>query len=221
MTTIAVDIDDTLYSFGQLAREVFIDLALEEGDKRMQRGAYCAWGEWRSPSDVTDVDTWMKVIARCHTDENILSQVPFPGAAGVLQELVDHSYHLLYISNRTPDAEPATQEWLQDNYFPLEQTRLVCTTDDKMRKMGQCQYLIDDRPKTLVQFVYDFHWKHKHGSENAKKARKAFGLYTPYNAALTDVPEVKLAPNWKLLRQYLLDENVLPSPLPEELIGCS
>lgn len=210
MTFIAVDIDDTLYSFGQLARETIIDVALEKGDKRMQRGAYCAWGEWRSPVDVSDAVMWSEVIDRCHSPEVIQAQIPFPGAADTLRELAHCGYRLHYISNRSPDTDRVTARWLIDNGFPFRgNDRLTCTTADKLRLIHDCQYLIDDRPKTLVQFVYEFHWRHKHGSENEEKARMAFGLYMPYNAALTDVPGIKLAPNWKLLRQYLMDHDVL------------
>lgn len=210
MTTVAIDIDDTLYSFGQLARETFVEVALERGDKRLQRAAYCAWGEWRSPSDVVDNDYWMEVIDRCHQPEVIREQVPFSGAVETLQELVHQGYHLIYISNRSPEVADATYDWLYDNGFPTGSVvDLICTTEDKARHVGQCQYIIDDRPKTLVEFVYDFTWKFSHGSENLKKQRKGFGLFGDYNRALTDIPNVYLAPNWKLLRQYMIDKGVL------------
>src|SRR3954463_10834778 len=97
---IAVDVDDTLYSFNELAREKWIEIALERNDKSLQRGAYCAWGEWRSPADVIDMPLWLQVIDRCHEDAVIVCQKPFKGAADTLWELVDDGYELLYISNR-------------------------------------------------------------------------------------------------------------------------
>jgi hypothetical protein len=74
---IAVDVDDTLYSFNELAREKWIEIALERNDKSLQRGAYCAWGEWRSPADVIDMPLWLQVIDRCHEDAVIVCQKPF------------------------------------------------------------------------------------------------------------------------------------------------
>lgn len=210
MSSIGVDIDDTLYSFNNLAREVIIDVALEDGDKRLQRGAYCAWGEWRSPSDVSDPDAWLKVIERCHSSQHIAAQVPFPGAVATLWELVDSGHDLHYISNRRPDSYQDTHDWLYAWGFPIEAPHMLsCNYDDKLAQLRDCQYLIDDRPKTLVQFVYEFYWKQKHGSAFSDHQRHGFGLYMPYNAALTDVPRIKLAPNWKLLRQYLIEQHVL------------
>lgn len=207
MTKIAVDIDDTLYSFNNLAREVFVDVAIEKGNKRYQRGAYCAWGEWRSPPDVTDDDVWMEVIERCHSPEMISQQVPFSNASDTLTELAEQGYELRYISNRDPLATSDTKSWI--DYYNFPDGELICTREDKLPQIRDCMYLIDDRPKTLIQFVYDFHWKHRYGSENKQYERKGFGLYMPYNAALTDVPGIKLAPNWKLLRQYLIETDVL------------
>lgn len=207
MATVAIDIDDTLYSFNNLAREVFVDVALEEGDKRMQRGAYCAWTEWRTPADVTDGNAWARIIERCHSGPNICRQTPFPSAAKTLQELVREGYELHYISNRSHDSLKDTMWWLEQHDFPVGS--VTCNMDAKLPQVRDCQYIIDDRPKTLVEFVYDFGWKHRYGSENAAMQRKGFGLHTPYNAALTDVPGIKLAPNWKLLRQYMIDQGVL------------
>lgn len=206
---IAVDVDDTLYGFGELAREKWIEYALEKGDKSLMRGAYCEWGEWRSPSDVVSLDIWLEIIDRCHEDSVILRQTPFKGSVETLNELSDDGYELLYISNRRPDSEPATRMWLVEQGYP-QTANLICTSADKAPLVRDCQYLIDDRPKTLVQFVYDYHWRHLHGEH---VERKGFGLFGEYNRALTDVPGIYLAPNWELLRRYLIDKGVLNAPI--------
>jgi phosphoserine phosphatase len=109
---VAVDIDDTLYSFSQLAREIFSEMAIERGDKRMQRGAYCYWGEWRTPTDMSDPETFMEVIDRCHTNSNIMAQTPFRGAAETLKELKEQGYELLYISGgRRKLRQPPSHGW--------------------------------------------------------------------------------------------------------------
>jgi hypothetical protein len=89
------------------------------------------------------------------------------------------------------------------NGFPLGE--LICTLDDKMPHVDDCQYIIDDRPKTLCDFVYDFNWK----SMNRPWPRKGFGIFGDHNRSLTDVPNIYLAPNWTLLRQYMIDKGVL------------
>lgn len=207
MPTIAVDIDDTLYSFGQLAREMFVTVALEREDKDLQRAAYCSWNEWRSPVDIVGLDVWLEIIDRCHSDDKIVRQRPFPNAAKTLHELAEQGYDLLYISNRKPEALDATGEWLEDFGFPPG--GLVCTTQPKMPFVKHCQYIIDDRARTLVEFVYDYNWKNTWGSQNAEKTRMGFGLLGEYNRSLTDIPGVWLAPNWDLLRRYLIDKGVL------------
>jgi hypothetical protein len=155
---------------------------------------------------VIDLELWLEVIDRCHQDDVILSQTPFKGSADTLWELVEDGYDLLYISNRKPESEYATREWIAAMGYPQSEN-LICTAADKMPLVRDCQYLIDDRPKTLVQFLHDFHWRHKHG-ENGPQ-RLAFGLLGEYNRALTDVPGIYLAPNWELLRRYLIDKGVL------------
>lgn len=230
MTRIAVDIDDTLYSFTNLAREKFVDYAIERGEDHLKRGAYCAWVEWRSPADVISLDYWMEIIRECHRPEIIREQVPYKGAVETLWELVRGGYDLTYITDRSPEAGLATAEWLYDCDFPIHteardgeaegtcdgaSIKFLCGHySSKAPYLHDCQYIIDDRPKNLVDFIYDFNWKHRHGSTNAEMARKGFGIFGEYNRGLTDIPGVYLAPNWKLLRQYMIEHGVLDAPLP-------
>jgi hypothetical protein len=81
---------------------------------------------------------------------------------------------------------------------------LICTEEDKLPLIVNCKYLIDDRPKTLVQFVYDNNWYGKMIDE-----RKGFGLFYEYNRSLTDVPGIYLAPNWALLEKYIEEKSEL------------
>lgn len=198
MSKIAVDIDDTLYSFTALAREV---LAEEVDNKLYNRAAYAPWTEWRTPPDLLGLDEWIKVIDRCHDDEKILSRDPFPGCQDVLAELAEE-HELVYVSNRMTERQEATEKWLDNNNFPLGE--VICAQNhDKKSYLTDVQYIIDDRPKTLVQFVHDHDWQ---GDQ-----RVAFGLMTEYNRSLTDVPNIYLAPpsNWNLLRHYFIKAGVL------------
>lgn len=203
MAKIAVDIDDTLYSFTALAREVLAEEALRTGDKMLERAAYAPWTEWRTPPDMLGLEKWLEVVDICHDDDKILSRTPFPGSQNVLDELAAQ-HDLVYVSNRTTERESATSEWLDIHDFPTG--HLVCAGHgDKQAFLNECQYLIDDRPKNLVQFVYASCWA------EPEKERVGFGLMTEFNRSLTDVPGIYLAPagNWSLMRFYFEKTGVL------------
>lgn len=214
MATFAVDIDDTLYSFGNLARQVICDEAARTGDDILRQAAYSPWTEWRSPPDQMGLNTWIDIIEKCHTDEMIWMQQPYVGARDTLWNIFNSGHDLIYISNRREDSYGATAAWLENNDFPnssleAERVKLICTTGDKHKHLTSCQYMIDDRPKTLVEFVFDFNWKNKWGSVYAEKKRKGFGLLSEYNRSLTDVPGVFLAPNWGLLASHLVRKELI------------
>jgi hypothetical protein len=223
MATFAVDIDDTLYSFGDLAREVVADVGAKTYDENLIRAAYTPWGEWRIPPDVMGLDTWLEIIELCHTDEMILAQIPYKGAYDGLWNIINSGHDIVYISNRREDSHGATANWLELHGFPyatgydesgdslIGRASLVCTTGNKHPFISHCQYLIDDRPKTLVEFVYDYDWKNKHGSDT--NHRKGFGLYKEFNSSLTDVPGVYLAPTWVLLEKHMAKKGILREPV--------
>lgn len=205
MTIVAVDIDSTLYDFETPCRQKFLELGVSTGDKSLFRGAYVPWVEWRSPADACGLEKWIEVINLVHDDDMIASMIPFEGAVDTLTALAEQ-HRLLYVSNRATERYAATADWLFSNDFP--DGKLVCNDHhDKRDAITHCQYLIDDRPKTLVEFVFDYHWRAKHGPNMAP--RKAFGLMFEYNRALTDIPNIYLAPSWNGLAHYLTDKGVL------------
>ena len=210
MSKVAVDIDDSLYDFGGLAQEMIVQLAAETNDKRLQKAAYSSWNEWRTPNDFLEGE-WQTIIDMCHRDHVIRSQMPFKNAVTTLRKIFDMGNDIIYISNRSEDAYDATNEWLQTHGFP-QSGSLVCTTEDKASFIYDCQYIIDDRPKTLVEFVYDSNWQ-----EETTPARKGFGLFCEYNRALTDVPGIYLAPNWTLLEKYIEEKSDLLGRTPASI----
>jgi hypothetical protein len=210
MSKVAVDIDDSLYDFGGLAQMMITRLATETDDKRLQKAVYSTWNEWRTPNDVLE-DEWQTIIDMCHRDHVIRSQMPFKNAVTTLRKIFDMGNDIIYISNRSEDAYDATNEWLRMHGFP-QSGSLVCTTEDKASFIYDCQYIIDDRPKTLVEFVYDSNWQ-----EETTPARKGFGLFCEYNRALTDVPGIYLAPNWTLLEKYIEEKSDLLGRTPASI----
>lgn len=215
MARIAVDIDDTLYSFTALARRVMTKLGFETGDKQMIAAAYASWPEWRSPTDLLGVERWLEIIDLCHDNDLITQQEPHLGAAETCRALMAAGHELLYISNRATETEDATATWLTRNGFMSfadvvdNKAELMCLMGDKTPHIAQCQYFIDDRPKNLIQFVYDYDWQNKWGSNRDDKKRRAFGLTTEFNRALTDVPRIYLAPTWSGLNYYLQSKGLL------------
>lgn len=223
MAKIAVDIDSTLYDFEQPAREAFLKLADKYNDETIRQGAYHPWTEWRSPTDVCGLDIWLEAIALCHDADAITQQVPFVGAVETCQALADEGHSLLYISNRATESEDATYEWLKyHNFIAPDYGDLVVTTGDKKPFMKDCQYLIDDRLKTCVEFVYDFEWQvglanswdgpDLDGDYEEYKdglRRRAFVKAYQYNQAGTDIPGLYLAPSWSGLNIYLTKKGVL------------
>lgn len=219
MSRIAVDIDSTLYDFETPAREAFTKLYEMTGNRDYLRGAYHPWTEWRSPSDSCGLETWLKVIELCHSEEIILAQRPFNGAVETCQALADEGHELLYISNRVIESAPATYAWLEREGFPLDHDiaeieewrsghAFKTLTTEKRPFLKDCQYLIDDRPRTAVDFVYDMEWRQNYPDLK----RKAFLLAYPYNQALTDIPNLYIAPSWAGINQYLVSKGVLTRP---------
>lgn len=212
MALIACDIDSTLYDFATPARQAFLDLALKHGDKEEYfRGAYQSWVEWRSPADVCGLEAFNEVLDIVHSPNVIRAQKPYDHAATVVSKIAEQ-HDIFYISNRRPESAGATEEWLWYNGFP--EAELIAMMDDKAPYLSECQYIIDDRAKTLVQFVEDFSWKYTYGSistpdSNSSNERKAFGLLFEYNRNLTDVPNIYLAPTWAGIRYYLETKGVL------------
>lgn len=228
MAQVAVDIDSTLYDFDTLAREASLKLWQETGDETYRRGIYYSSEDWRAPAELLGVDKWVNhVIARCHDDEMILKQVPFAGAVETCQALVRAGHDLVYISNRKTETEDATRQWLDANGFfcgDIPRVRedqrvvLVVTEGDKRPFIKDCQYLIDDRLKTCVEFVYDFEWQYFWGERSvSKKPRRAFVLKYPYNQNATDIPGLYVAPTWAGLNVYMNRKGVLPELAVEAL----
>lgn len=217
MAQVAIDIDDTLYSFETAAREEFLKLAKEKEDDSITAGAYTPWTQWRSASDVCGQDVIEEVIKRCHDKDVILKQTPFSGAVDTVKALYEAGHELLYISNRAVESHEATYEWLTQWGFPLspndedDRTALVCTMDSKKPYLTNCQYIIDDRPRTCVEFVYDHSWhkRWEHDILAGLHQRKAFMKMKQSNENLTDIPNLYLSPTWLGIRHYLEKKGVL------------
>jgi hypothetical protein len=205
---IACDVDDTLYDFNIKIREEFFKMAIEYEDKEILKGAYMPFVEWRSLTDSLGVELAKTAISRVHSNESILSQMPYPNSVEIMNEISNHGHEVIYISSRLESCHDATEQWLKNTGFP--DGEVFCVTSSKAPYIKDCQYLIDDRPSTIADFVTDYTWKKWNGStENARKPRVAFGLWYNYNQALTDIDNVYLAPTWYGLSYYLKKKGLI------------
>jgi hypothetical protein len=201
MANFAIDIDDTLYDFGIKIREEFFKMAIEFGNKELLKGAYAPHLEWRSLTDSLDIDIVSSAISRVHSEESILSQKPYENSVETINLLSERGHELKYISSRKESCKPATLEWLQrEGFAQAADDKLLCVSGEKKEYLKDTQYLIDDRPSTVANFVNDYDWQREKGKT---QTRKAFGLWFPYNQALTDIANVYLAPSWIGIKYYL------------------
>lgn len=206
MAIVAVDIDQTLYDFDAQIREAFFELAIERDDKSLLRGAYSTNMEWRNLTDVLGVETALEAIHWVH--DRTRKQIPFQGAEKTINKLWTAGHEIKYVTSRREKYRSDTEDWLFYDYmFPSGE--VICSEHDKSEHLFNCQYLIDDRPYTIVNFVYDYEWQYRQEIGLEDGDRKAFGIWTPYNRNLTDIKGVYLAPTWRGLDFYLERKGVI------------
>ena len=192
---VSVDIDDTLTPFNDLAKKVIWDRHCKTGRKIYKSFVYASINHWRSPVAPLGIEEWLDVVAECHSNENILSNQPLAGSVEAINMLAEYN-DIYYVSNRAPSTYVATVEWLTKCGYPSP-NRCICLNDQpkiEFFKREGVDYIIDDRPKTLTDFVY------------SAPNKKAFGLLTEYNASLTDIDNIYLAHDWYGLAYYFEKE---------------
>lgn len=200
MATVACDLDQTLYHFHDKVREAFFEIAVERNDKTILRGAYTADNEWRNLTDSVGENIAYEAIEKVHSNQ--WHHYPFDDSVETLQK-ISNKHEIIYITSRRKIHWEETKRWLANSQFP--EGDLICTIENKLRYLKDCQYLIDDRPKTIIEFLYQDSFPEY---IDAYK-RVAFGLWESYNKNLTDVENVYLAPTWKCLAYYLKKKGVI------------
>ena len=206
MAKIAIDLDETLYSFESAFRDAIFDIAQERDDKSVLRVAYSNNYEWRNLVD-HDMPLAFEAIERVHTAAN--SYTAFPNAADTVERIRDAGHEIKYVGSRKDKHYDSTMEFLDWNDFPGGE--LICTDPAKQSKVedvADCQYLIDDRPKTIFEFLYDENWDAEYDGTMSTR-RLAFSLWKPYNQNLTELKGLYLAPTWRGLRFYLERKGVI------------
>lgn len=200
MSTVAIDIDCTLYDFYGEVREAFFEMAIEREDKGLLKGAYQTFNEWRELEDLLGIETALEAIHWVHDRQEEFE--PFKHSVEVCQKIAKE-HQIKYVTSRQQKYRESTGKWLWWHDFPLGE--LFCTEHDKSEYLTDCQYLIDDRPRTIANFIYDHQWKINRPDET----RLAFGIWNSHNRNFTDIKNVLLAPGWRGLEFYLKRKGVI------------
>jgi uncharacterized protein len=139
MARIALDIDSTLHHYwdilDRVAQERFgVALPYEE-----QRD----WG-----ITALERDALIHCVEETHSDENIETAVPYPGAVDVVRRWHEAGHWIHVTSHRREQCAPATARWLAAIGLPYDD--LHCSFD----KISRCvelriDLLVDDSPVNL------------------------------------------------------------------------
>jgi hypothetical protein len=141
LARIAIDIDSTLHHYWDLFRSIVrertgVDLAYE---------TQTDWGITRIPQEELRA-----AVMETHSDENIATAEPYPGAAETVREWRDAGHWIHITSHRATSCAPATAKWLEQTGIPYDD--LHCSYD----KVSRCvelgiDVLVDDSPVNLTR----------------------------------------------------------------------
>jgi hypothetical protein len=139
MTRIALDIDSTLHHYWDLidriSQERFgVELPYEEQTD---------WG-----ITLLERDQLIACVEETHSDENVLSAEPYPGAVETVKAWSEQGHWIHVTSHRAGRAHAATEQWLHEIGMPYDD--LHCSYD----KIARCvelgiDVLVDDSPVNL------------------------------------------------------------------------
>ena len=141
MAKIALDIDSTLHHYWDLLdgiAQTRFGVALPYDEQR-------EWGITR-----LEHDQLVAAVRETHTDENIESAEPYPGAVEVVRRWHEEGHWIHVTSHRASDARRATERWLESIGLPYDD--LHCSWD----KVSRCtelgiDILVDDSPVNLLR----------------------------------------------------------------------
>jgi len=176
---IALDIDSTLHHYWDLLDEIAqrrYGVALPYAEQR-------EWG-------ITQLehDQLVACVRETHTDENIESAEPYPGAVETVRGWREAGHWIHVTSHRSSGAHDATVRWLERIDMPYDD--LHCSFDKVTRcvELG-IDVLVDDSPVNLLQAA-------DHGIVAAT-------IVHPWNSELVESGRVIGAPDWRALGDRL------------------
>ena len=179
MARIAIDIDSTLHHYWDLLERI----AHERFGVRLP---YDEQGEWGIT--LLEHDQIVATVQETHSDENIESAVPYPGAAEAVGRWHEAGHWIHVTSHRRESCDPATRRWLEAQGIPYDD--LHCSFD----KITRCvdvgiDILVDDSPVNI--------------RAAREKGMLAATLIHPWNKALLGEPGVIGAREWSELERRI------------------
>ena len=179
MARIALDIDSTLHHYWDLIDRISqerygIELPYEEQTD---------WG-----ITLLERDQLIACVEETHSDENVLSAEPYPGAVEAVAAWSEQGHWIHVTSHRSGRAHAATEQWLNEIGMPYDD--LHCSYD----KIARCvelgiDVLVDDSPVNL------------------RRARAegimAATIIHPWNRDVVEKDDVIGAADWSELRKRL------------------
>jgi len=140
---IGIDIDSTLHDywpiFGRIAKRRFgMDLAYE------------AQRDWNV--NVLRPEQLATVVEESHSDENVLTAIPYEGAVETLRAWADAGHWLHITTHRATGARNATARWLEEQGIPFDD--LHCSFDKITRCVElEIDLLVDDSPINIARAI--------------------------------------------------------------------
>lgn len=178
---IQVDVDSTLYDSSAL----FSYVAKKHYDFELPPNQL----NWHGYYNYAPASELVKVFRKAHSKEYVARQIPYEGAADVLEEIQSRGHDIFYVSDRHPQAVVALKEWLDTHNFLHGGHSNVIVGKDKRQWMRDHKpdIVIDDRVRTMMLARFEL------GST-------VFSIAHPWNANLrNEVDGIYICENWSQL----------------------
>ncbi len=187
MARIAIDIDSTLHHYWDLLERI----AHERYGVRLPYSEQSDWG-----ITVLERDQLVAAVEETHSDQNIESAMPYPGAAEAVRRWHEAGHWIHVTSHRRESCDPATRRWLEAHDIPYHD--LHCSFDKITRCVElKIDILVDDSPVNMRAAL--------------EKGMLAATLVHPWNEALIGEPRVVSAEEWPELEKRV-DEALRTGP---------
>ncbi len=146
-STLALDVDSTVWDTGARVREVVLETTGDTLDLE-------AVSTWTHILDAYGEEATTEIFERVLAPERVRERKPYPGSAKVLRYLQEEcGMRIHFITrNHNPEAiKPHLEPWLKEHFGPG--VGLTVTTEDKLGLLLQLGAfgLVDDRPEILAR----------------------------------------------------------------------
>lgn len=179
MSRIALDIDSTLHHYWDLLERV----AKDRFGVALPYAEQLTWG-----ITTLEQDQVLACVAETHSEDNILSGEPYPGAVETVRAWHEQGHWIHITSHRAEHTHAATERWLEQIALPYDD--LHCSYDKVTRCVElRIDVLVDDSPVNLER-------AREHGITGAT-------ILHPWNRDIVEREGLIGGANWFELRERL------------------